>query len=174
LLAKKARYPRPEDCFTGGLLHDIGKLVLDQFLHEEVQSILEKTERQGVSFVEAERGSLGIDHAVIGEWLSRKWKLPLPVVVSIRHHHEALVDRKGFSLSKDLIVDIVRLADTICRRQRIGWNGDGVIPETVQGLWDRLSLGAEDLEEVARVLEEEVRRSEIFVALAEQENTVSQ
>jgi putative nucleotidyltransferase with HDIG domain len=170
LLSKKAGYARAEDCFAGGLLHDVGKLVLDQFLHEEVKSILEQTEKKGLSFVEAERSHLGIDHAVIGEWLSRKWKLPLPVVVSIRHHHQALVDRQGFSLSQDLVVDIVRLADTICRHRRIGWNGDSVIPVIGQELRERVDLKAEEVEEVAGILDEEVRKSEIFLALLGEEN----
>ncbi|MBW2056763.1 MAG: HDOD domain-containing protein [Deltaproteobacteria bacterium] len=165
MIARKAGYPRPENCFSGGLLHDVGKLVLDQFLHEELISILEETEQGKVSFLEAERNCLGIDHAVIGEWLARKWKLPLPLVVSIRHHHEPVDERKGFSLSQDPVVDIVRLADTICRNQGLGWNGDTLAPEVTPDLWSRLSLAQEDVDHISKVLEEEVRQSEIFLAL---------
>jgi putative nucleotidyltransferase with HDIG domain len=165
IIAKKAGYPRPEDCFSGGLLHDIGKLVLDQFLHEELLKILERTEEDSISFLEAERNLLGIDHTIIGEWLARKWKLPLPVVVSIRHHHEPLEERKGFSMSQDRVVDIVRLADTICRRQGIGWNGDRMIPEISARLWSRLDIRSEDVEKVSDTLRDEVNRSEIFLAL---------
>ncbi len=164
-IAKKAGYPRPEDCFSGGLLHDIGKLVLDQFLHEELLEILELTEKEEVSFLEAERTRFGIDHAIIGEWLARKWKLPLPVVVSIRHHHEPPEEREGFSMSQDEVVDIVRLADAVCRRQGIGWNGDRVIPEIVPELWDRLNLKTEDVEEISETVKEEVNQSEMFQAL---------
>jgi putative nucleotidyltransferase with HDIG domain len=167
MIAKKASYGRPEDCFSGGLLHDIGKLVLDQFLHDELVVILERTEQDGVPFLEAERHRLGIDHAVIGEWLARKWKLPLPVVVSIRHHHETVAERQGFAMSQDPIVDIVHLADAICRYRGIGWNGDRWIPEIVPELWSRLDLDPEDVETTSNVLEEEVRQSEIFVALLE-------
>jgi putative nucleotidyltransferase with HDIG domain len=167
LIGRKADYPRPEDCFSGGLLHDIGKLVLDQFLHEELVAILDETERGGISFLEAERTHLSIDHAVIGEWLARKWKLPLPVVVSIRHHHQSVEERQGFSMSQDLVVDIVRLADTLCRRHGIGWNGDQWVPELSSALCDRMSLGREDVEAVSDTLEEEVKQSEIFLALLE-------
>ncbi len=165
MIAKRAGYSRPEDCFSAGLLHDIGKLVLDQFLHDELIKILDVTEKGEISFVEAERDRLGIDHAIIGEWLARKWKLPLPVVVSIRHHHEPLEERQGFSMSQDEVVDIVRLADVVCRREGIGWNGDKVPPEIVPDLWVRLDLKPEDVEEIAGSLREEVNQSEIFLAL---------
>ncbi len=167
MIAKKAGYARPEDCFSGGLLHDVGKLVLDQFLHEELIAILEQTDKGDLSFLDAERNRLGIDHAVIGEWLARKWKLPLPVVVSIRHHHEPLEERKGFSMSQDHVVDIVQLADTICRHRGLGWNGDRLVPEIAPELWNRLDLKPEDVERVSVTLEEEVRQSEVFLALME-------
>jgi len=166
-IAKKARYPRPEDCFSGGLLHDVGKLVQDQFLHEELLAIVEHTEKEEISFLEAERNRLGIDHAIIGEWLARKWKLPLPVVVSIRHHHEPIDERKGFSMSQDCVVDVVRLADTMCRHLGIGQSGDRLIPEITQELWNRLDLGSEDVDEISDSLQEEVTQSEIFLALME-------
>lgn len=166
-IAKKASYPRPEDCFSGGLLHDVGKLVLDQFLHEELMAILEQTENGQVSFLEAERRRLGIDHAIIGEWLARKWKLPLPVIVCIRHHHEPLEEREGFSLSKDRVVDVVRLADTICRRRGVGRSGDMLVPEIDSELWSRLDLHRDEVEEISASLEEEVKESEIFLALME-------
>ena len=167
MIAKRTGYRRAEDCFSGGLLHDVGKLVLDQFLHEELVAILEETEKGEVSFLEAERHHLGLDHAVIGEWLARKWKLPLPVVVSIRHHHEDVEERQGFSLSKDCVVDIVRLSDAICRYRGIGWNGDKWVPEIGPQLWDRLDLEPEDVKTVSETLDEEVKQSEIFLALVE-------
>jgi putative nucleotidyltransferase with HDIG domain len=166
-IATKADYPRPEDCFSGGLLHDIGKLVLDQFLHEELITILDQTESQGISFLEAERNLLGLDHAIIGEWLARKWKLPLPVVVSIRHHHQSVKERRGFSMSQDCVVDIVRLADTICRNLGIGRNGDRLIPEVLPALWSRLDLRPNDVKTMSEALGEEVKQSEIFLALME-------
>jgi putative nucleotidyltransferase with HDIG domain len=167
MIAKKSGYRRSEDCFSGGLLHDIGKLVLDQFLHEELLAILDETEKGQISFLEAERSHLGLDHAVIGEWLARKWKLPLPVVVSIRHHHEELEERQGFSLSQDCVVDIVRLADTICRNHGIGWNGEKQVPEIRPELWTRLDLEPTDMEAISEALDEEVKQSEIFLALME-------
>ncbi len=165
MIAKKAEYPRPEDCFSGGLLHDIGKLVLDQFLHEELMAILEQTEKGEISFLEAERNRLAIDHAIIGEWLARKWKLPLLVVVSIRHHHQPFEERRGFSMSQDQVVDIVRLSDTGCRHQGIGWNGDKLVPEMVPELWDRLNIESERVEAILETLGEELEKSEIFLDL---------
>jgi len=68
-------------------------------------------------------------------------------------------------MSQDCVVDIVRVADTICRHRGLGWNGDRLVPEIVSELWNRLDLESEDVEEISRTLEAEVQESEIFLAL---------
>lgn len=74
--------------YTGGLVHDIGKVVLGQNLapasHAELRRIV-KTE--GVSWLDAESTVLGCNHAEIGACLLRQWNIPEVIVEGVANHH---------------------------------------------------------------------------------------
>jgi len=80
--------------FTAGLLHDIGKLVMSQFLTpERRQAVLDHVVK-GFSNAEAERAVLGTDHAEVGACLLRKWRIPDKLVEAVGHHHAPIMDPK--------------------------------------------------------------------------------
>ena len=92
--------------FTAGLLHDVGKIVFEQHLHAPFVAAVNLMNSQGLSSVEAERRTLGVDHAEIGAWLAEKWSLPPSIVEAIRYHHQPAVAPEHAALSA-----VVRLAD---------------------------------------------------------------
>jgi putative nucleotidyltransferase with HDIG domain len=73
--------------FTAALLHDIGKLVLGAFLEGCQPSVLEHTGPSGLSFLEAEKTVLGVEHAEIGGRVLEEWDFPENLVNAVRHHH---------------------------------------------------------------------------------------
>ena len=74
--------------FTGGLLHDIGKALISEFLKGTSSEILNKMEKgHAEDYLEVEREITGSDHTIVGSELARRWKLPDPLVEVIRHHH---------------------------------------------------------------------------------------
>ena len=77
----------PDDCFVGGLLHDVGKLVLLQYFPQAMEKIVESMEGGKRSFMVAERELVNASHAVIGGTLAKKWRLPEGLVGVIRNHH---------------------------------------------------------------------------------------
>ena len=94
--------------FTAGLLHDLGKVVLSEYVAAEYGEIMERVQGQNASFLDAEREVLGFTHAEIGARLAHNWSLPDTIVRCIRHHHDP--DALG---TPDQLVDIVHLADAI-------------------------------------------------------------
>jgi putative nucleotidyltransferase with HDIG domain len=75
--------------FTAGLLHDIGKVAMEQVLrcgHEGAVRALIRVE--SLSRIEAERKILGTDHAEVGASLLGMWRLPEQIVAGVAHHHE--------------------------------------------------------------------------------------
>ena len=77
----------PATYFTTGLLHDIGKVVLDQYLPDDFSTINEMIRSRAVTSTEAETQVLGATHAEIGSLLLQRWRLPLEQAAAIRHHH---------------------------------------------------------------------------------------
>jgi len=78
----------PDNAFTAGLLHDIGKLVMFQYLPELFREAWMVSMREGLSFFAAEKRCLPIHHARIGARVAGIWRFPTPLVEAIEHHHE--------------------------------------------------------------------------------------
>lgn len=86
-LAEQARLDSPEDYFVSGLLHDVGKLVLSQYFTGLFEEVWESVKKDNLSFYEAEKKLLPVNHAQIGGYLTKKWQFPGALVDSITYHH---------------------------------------------------------------------------------------
>lgn len=77
-----------EIAFTAGLLHDIGKLVVNKALDGDYSSILKEAEAKQQPLHTIEKGIFNMDHADAGSILLNRWNLPQNIVLSIRYHHK--------------------------------------------------------------------------------------
>lgn len=87
-VAKYAKNVSTGLAFTAGLLHDIGKSVLSEFLQgssENITNLLET--RNAADYIEAEQTFVGTDHAQVGFALAKHWGLPEALCITIRDHH---------------------------------------------------------------------------------------
>ena len=100
--------------FTGGLLRDIGKVVIDQFIRDAAPQIADRVKCEKISFIAAERQVLGVDHTQVGAMLAEKWLLPSSLSCIIRYCHAPLEADGCF-----VEAAVVCLADCICRRLEI-------------------------------------------------------
>jgi putative nucleotidyltransferase with HDIG domain len=166
MVAARARHPRPDEAFTCGLLHDIGKLILDQYLHHEMTKVLRCAHQSRIPFVEAEKRTMvHVDHTTIGESAAKTWRLPIVAVVSIRHHHTPREQRKGLPLSDDVMVDIVRYADFLAHDLAIGESGGGAPPDWSPDLVSRLALDAEAIAAIREGCVPEIGETAAFLDL---------
>jgi|WetSurMetagenome_2_1015567.scaffolds.fasta_scaffold09229_7 putative nucleotidyltransferase with HDIG domain len=90
-IAEKTRLYIPGDCFIGGLLHDIGKVILAQFFGDILIEILKLSHGEGRSFSSAEKEIIPIGHDQIGGYLAKQWHLTPDMVDAIRYHHSKAV-----------------------------------------------------------------------------------
>jgi putative nucleotidyltransferase with HDIG domain len=86
-LAQALRYPNPEEAYVSGLLHDIGKLLLDQVVLTNYSTIVEYIQRHKLPLWQAEEKLIGIDHAKLGGLIAEHWNFPVVLVDAIRFHH---------------------------------------------------------------------------------------
>jgi HD-like signal output (HDOD) protein len=105
--------------FTGSLLRDIGKVVLDQHVNSAAEKIANRVKTQNITFAEAERQVLGYDHVHVGAMVAKSWNFPVSLQCIIRYYHTPL-EAKGCFLE----ASIVHLADAMCRKMDIGLGVD--------------------------------------------------
>lgn len=86
-LAKKRREHNKEKFFIAGLLHDVGKLLLESHAAKNQEAIRECIQKGSLTLVEAERRIFGFDHAYVGARLAEKWNLPASLISMLEYHH---------------------------------------------------------------------------------------
>jgi putative nucleotidyltransferase with HDIG domain len=121
ITARSLNLPNPSEAFIGGLLHDVGKLILLELAPDQIAKICRHAIEHQVSFLEAEH-SLGMqDHIELGESLARHWKLPGNIGEAISSHHGGGNSREG---------KIIEWANLWVHLQGIGSSGNhGPRPE---------------------------------------------
>jgi putative nucleotidyltransferase with HDIG domain len=105
-LAMMLRLPKSEDYYLGGLLHDIGKVLLFQFHPDLFEQTILTAIGENLGGTEAEIKVLGIDHADVGSFLAESWKFDPIILKVIANHHRLLPSRMNLataivSLSND-------------------------------------------------------------------------
>lgn len=141
--------------FTAGLLHDIGKVVLNEYVAEDFLEITRRVREEKLSFVESEKAVLGYSHEEIGGRIADVWKLPQPMVQSICHHHDpCLLD------PPDPLVDTVYLANCVCLLLGVGLGEDGLYYRASDKVMQRNGLRESDLENIGAQMLLDLRKVE--------------
>jgi putative nucleotidyltransferase with HDIG domain len=144
--------------FTAGLLHDIGKVVLNEYVAAEFNEIARRVSEERLSFIEAEQQVLGFSHEDVGGRVAEQWKLPEAMVLCIAHHH-----RPSEVDPPNVLVDLVHLADCTCLLLGMGLGADGLSYRADAAVMERHGLHESDLEMLgAQVLIDLKRVEAIF------------
>jgi putative nucleotidyltransferase with HDIG domain len=133
-LARELNYDARDRLMVTSLLHDIGKLVLvhaypgyPSQVHGEARTPEERILR--------ERRELGVDHALVGGVLARRWGLPKPIASVIERHHAG--DCEGETA-------LVRLADMLAHHMM----GSTVAPSELLAVAQKVGLSPANLRTV--------------------------
>jgi len=148
--------------YCAGLLHDIGKLALQDTMPKSFARIIEEAESTNESFCPVEQKHLGADHTIIGKHLAQRWQLPNTVALAIWLHHSETV-----TISQEMpearIAALVQLADSVARRLSIGQSGSFDSPRPQEQIAEYLGINVERLEQIRRNLPAAVeKKSEVL------------
>ncbi len=163
MIAKHSRSRYAGEAFVAGLLHDIGKVVLNQYFHQEFIDILQLAQSTTLEAAEAE--VLGLGHGRIGAWLAEKWNLPSLICDSILYHHQPWNAKE-----KPEFVAIVTLGDMLCHLTETGYSGRSSCPEYNEEFWEifanaGLSIDEPDLDNFQTEFLIEYERSDAFITM---------
>jgi len=98
------RFDRSKDdtLFVAGLVHDIGKIVLEQYFHEEFIQIIDCVSSNNATFGKTEKNILGTTHYQIGAKLLQQWNFPKKIIMEVLYHHAPWSDQ-NYSTSSIMI-----------------------------------------------------------------------
>lgn len=163
LLAKKLKLSKPEEAFTCGLLHDIGKLVLNEIDPDRLSKILAQTKTRECSFVEVEKEWDLPGHTYLGEVIATRWGLPQIIRLAIRYHHHDVSQMDSVLSSAKPMIQVVRLANTISVKKKVGKSGDCSEGLVTQDMLQPLKLTATDLPQIEAQFEKDMERAGAFL-----------
>ncbi len=145
LIAERLGYQDKEQAYITGLLHDIGKLILDPYV-EKAQKEIETALKEGKNPLKVEKELFDYDHAEIGGLIAENWQLPSSIKEAITYHHSPTEANEEVMLA--LITYLAdSLAVSVCPA------GFVTKPSTEASLLSELGLTLADMEEITlRVL----------------------
>ena len=163
LLARKIKLAKPEDCFTCGLLHDVGKIALFKVSPDDLRAVVERSREKNISFLEAET-ELGLPgHPVLGERLAERWQLPVVIRKTIRYHHRDIEPLTTIFANMKPTIMVSTLGNIMCKRLSLGDSGDSVKPEYPENYLKFLNMSPDLLAEVETLMGTEMERAESFL-----------
>lgn len=164
ILADREPMVDRDTAFVGGLMHDMGKLVLDQYASAEFQEILAIAREREIGFAEAEAEVLETSHAEIGYWLAQKWQLEDILANAIRHQHD-VADAPDEPSRK--LAAVVAFADHIVRLRQYGESGSYGRPALPVAAWEALSIEKDTLPALMKTITAQMHRADEFLAVLE-------
>lgn len=127
--------------FSSGLLHDIGKLILCQYLPKHFFLEIHYAQTLNYEMYDVEQSVIGVHHGETGSILTTIWDLP-PVYTKVLQNHHLRDYKLNFAADIDKILAAVNIADTMARRLHIGTSGNIVVPEYVESALEFLEYDA--------------------------------
>ena len=152
IIARYLDMEDPEEISVTGLLHDLGKVVLEEHMKEVFETVITLVEEQNMLFYEAEQEIMEVTHATVGGWLLDRWQLPSQLVEPIAYHHNFHPSRTHADRTA-----VVHLADILIRAAGFGSGGDRRIPVASNEAMEVLELTVDDLQEIMDSMMDEMR-----------------
>ncbi len=152
LIAMRREFENFEDMFLAGLLHDIGIILEDQYVHEPFRKVIEGlNDDKTLATVELEH--LGFAHTVLGARVAEAWKFSDHITDAIRHHHNS-AKYQGDHMD---IVRCVEVANLVCTLKGLSSVGRKLVMISQPAL-EGLSLTKEDIVVLLEDLDREIER----------------
>jgi putative nucleotidyltransferase with HDIG domain len=122
-------FRRPELAFIAGLLHDLGKIPLDNNFDWVFPKLLDQTMTLYTPFYETEERCMGFTHAELGHYLTTLWNFPSLISCAILNHHNRERIIKTTTQYDKLLQEAVYVANQLVKAVNIGHSCDEILEE---------------------------------------------
>jgi len=139
-----------EEFFVAGLVHDVGKLVHNEYLGDAFAEACRRAITADILPRDAEKDVLQFTHDQTAGILLKHWRLPDRLIAMVTEHHAPARTRDGGRAAA-----VIHLADILCRAKGFGSGGDNKIPRLERCAWDLLGLTVGHLEQIMSRMDRE-------------------
>ena len=155
-LAKKIGYERLDEALLSGVLHDLGKMILDDYFNTDYDKIirLAATQKRILSHVENEL--LETDHSFIGGRIAKNWKFPEKITYAIKNHHDYARSFPDGGISINLAT-IVFISNYLAKAMSFGTGGDFFVTPVPHILWSRLGFDTRIPDDFLQMVHREIQ-----------------
>jgi len=161
LIAERKAPELRETAYAAGLLHDIGKLVVDRFIRDELMAeFREVPGNVPRRYFDLENRTLGFDHCTVGFFLARRWNFPEELQSAVAHHHYADAEVEHLGL-----VRIVHVADAFSHMMAMGILDLDFIASLSETGEMPLGLSGIEVIEIIDRLRDEAADAKVFLGL---------
>ncbi|MFH1761683.1 MAG: HDOD domain-containing protein [bacterium] len=131
---------RPELAFISGLIHDLGKIPLDNNFTFVLSRLLEETTNRVVPFCDVEQYMLGFTHAELGHYLTSRWNFPSTIKLPVLYHHESGKILSTKNQSDRILQESIYVANIFAKALNFGHSCDEIIREIPGQMLEELGI----------------------------------
>ncbi len=106
-----------ENLYTAGLIHNIGIIIIDQFMNDEFHDILQYSDDNNADHIESETKFLGYDHTSVAYELGKTWNFPEELNETVKYHHNPDEATEKYQKTAGTIF----IADYYCKKWGLGY-----------------------------------------------------
>ena len=148
-----------ESYFIAGLLHDIGKIPLNNKLPEEYLLAISISDRKNQSLVKSETEAMEINHTESGHLIVHSWKLGEEIKDAVVYHHSS----EDYEGKNKEIVYAVAAANYFSNYFEIGFSGDRYPEKPPEFIFNELNITIDWFEEIEDSVNAEIDKAKIFL-----------
>ncbi|MFW6179931.1 MAG: HDOD domain-containing protein [Desulfohalobiaceae bacterium] len=150
LISEHIDYAEAEKIFVGGILHDLGRLVLLKKAPKHTAAALKYAWDNDAYLNQAERECIGMTHCKVGSELCDYWKLSPLLVDIVNYHHTPLQSRHSYECS------IVHLAEIMVNALQVGSSGEKMVLQLNEQAWNNLNMSYNAIPPILKQLNNEI------------------
>lgn len=147
-----------EEYFIAGLIHDIGKVLINNFFSDEMNQILELSEKKQSSIIDIEKEVLKLTHEEIGIAIGKKWNFEGPLLFAVGRHHSPATTGSAAIFSM-----VVSIADVFVKILQIGFSGNYKIEPVPEEIWNTLQINESKVFSALTPIGEEIEKAKLFL-----------
>jgi putative nucleotidyltransferase with HDIG domain len=145
--------------YTAALLHDVGKIIMGEYVHKSYEEIRSRVTNLKCSFLESEEAVLGINHAELGGRIAARWNFPAEIRDAIAFHHRPdllMAESKNHTW-------LVYLSDQACLMYGVDGGVDALAYKGIDEVMQHFNLRAVDLEKSFIMLQDDLAMAKDFI-----------